>query len=293
MTEETDEKGSKPKLTLRVSKSPAAATPPAPAKPVKSGSARPVQSPSKPPVKTLKPTGKSLQAQARALQAETPKGRDGLRPSAGRPGTAKLAVGGAPARATTVDLGPQPAHGGEVRIIAGTWRGRKLKVLPMAELRPTPDRVRETVFNWLQGELIGARVLDLCAGTGALGIEAASRGASQVTLVERDRLLVAELRRVLLDLKATQVTVVQADALPWLAQSPQPYDLVFLDPPFAARDLHSHLIAAVVRGWLTPKARIYLEWNARLAPPVPNYFRVYRQARAGQVGFGLFTVDAL
>jgi 16S rRNA (guanine966-N2)-methyltransferase len=126
---------------------------------------------------------------------------------------------------------------GVVRIIGGRWRGSKLSVAEVAGLRPTADRVRETLFNWLQPKLAGARVLDLFAGTGALGLEAASRGAGTVVLIERDPALAASLRATAARLAADGPSVVEIvcnDALQWLSRAPGiQFDLVFVDPPFA------------------------------------------------------------
>ena len=122
---------------------------------------------------------------------------------------------------------------GRLRIVAGEWRGRRLPVLDQPGLRPTPDRVRETLFNWLAPLITGARCLDLFAGSGALGFEAASRGAGRVAMIEKSANLVRVLRENRLLLDARQVEVIQADAGLWLAGQAEPFDLVFLDPPFA------------------------------------------------------------
>jgi 16S rRNA (guanine966-N2)-methyltransferase len=157
---------------------------------------------------------------------------------------------------------------GEVRIVGGRWRGSKLPVADRDGLRPTADRVRETVFNWLQPIVPGARVLDLFAGSGALGLEALSRGARAATLIERDRDLVASLRASLDRLRRgdppdldCSADIVQADALGWLAAPPadpmRRYDLIFLDPPFAA-DLWRPALAALPP-WLADDAWLYVE----------------------------------
>jgi 16S rRNA (guanine966-N2)-methyltransferase len=155
-----------------------------------------------------------------------------------------------PARAATLPR--------EVRIIGGQWKRTKLAVLDKPGLRPTPDRVRETLFNWLEHDLTGWRCVDAFAGTGALGLEAASRGAAQVLLVEQDPELVARLRAVQGKLGATAVTVQRANGLSVLAQlPPASVDLVFLDPPFEA-DVYDKALAgaaSVVR----PEGLVYLE----------------------------------
>ncbi len=122
---------------------------------------------------------------------------------------------------------------GSVRIIGGEWRGRRLPVGDLPGLRPSADRSRETLFNWLQAHIRGAVCVDLFAGSGALGLEAASRGAAEVILVEKLRMVAQDLRDILLVLKADQVTLVQADALQWLQSRPaQSLDIAFVDPPF-------------------------------------------------------------
>ncbi|MGH8275425.1 MAG: 16S rRNA (guanine(966)-N(2))-methyltransferase RsmD, partial [Steroidobacteraceae bacterium] len=122
-----------------------------------------------------------------------------------------------------------------LRIIGGTWRGRKLRFPAAALIRPTPDRVRETLFNWLGARVPAAHCLDLFAGSGALGLEALSRVAAQVTFVERDAAAVRELRARLVEWGAQGAQVERADALRFLAGPARPFDLAFLDPPFASR----------------------------------------------------------
>lgn len=176
---------------------------------------------------------------------------------------------------------------GSVRIIAGEWRGRKLAVPDLPGLRPTPDRVRETLFNWLMPVSEGARCLDLFAGTGALGLEAASRGAAEVVLVERDRGAAAALRGHVTRLGAGQVRVECADALQWLDQpATSRFDVVFLDPPYGA-----DLLAPAWRrlrdgGWLAPQAYVYAEWPA--GQPSPIDLPPWRSGRAGQVAHALY-----
>lgn len=176
---------------------------------------------------------------------------------------------------------------GQLRIIGGTWRGRKLAVAPLSGLRPTPDRVRETLFNWLAPVLHGARCLDLFAGSGALGIEAASRGAAECVLVERDAQAVRILREQVGRLAAQQVRVIEAEALHWLTTSPQPFDIVFLDPPFASDLLPQCIEQLENRGWLAPQAWIYLETGCDTLPALPPNWELYRDRRAGQVAYRL------
>lgn len=154
-------------------------------------------------------------------------------------------------------------------------------------LRPTPQRVRETLFNWLAPFISGARCLDLCAGTGALGIEALSRGAQSVQFVERDGAAANALRQNLLRLKVSgQVDV--ADASAWLAGAGRRHDLVFLDPPFAA-DLWSSLARQLeCGGWLAPSALVYVEAPRATAPMMPLNWVVHREAAAGEVHVVLY-----
>lgn len=177
----------------------------------------------------------------------------------------------------------------QLRIIAGTWRGRKLSFPEVAGLRPTPDRVRETVFNWLAPALPGARCLDLFAGSGALGFEAASRGAAVVELVERDTQIVAALRAHVTTLAAAQVQVVAAEVLNYLAGSASPFDIVLLDPPYDRPELLAVCCTQLeAGGWLAPQARIYLETRGKTGlPPLPGNWELVRSKQAGQVGYHL------
>ena len=181
---------------------------------------------------------------------------------------------------------------GEIRIIGGQWKRTRLAVAQRPGLRPTPDRVRETLFNWLGQDLSGWRVLDAFAGSGALGLEAASRGADEVCLLERDPALVRALQATQARLKATQVQVQQADALSWMAhpQRAGRFDLVFLDPPFDA-DLFAPALAAAARcvpagGWLYLEAdRLFGDDDAAVRAAG---LRVHRHGQAGAVHFHLF-----
>jgi len=153
---------------------------------------------------------------------------------------------------------------GKIRIIGGQWRGRKLTVPDRAGLRPTGDRARETLFNWLQALTPGARCLDLFAGTGALGLEALSRGAASTVFVERDRQLAEALRGVAADWPGGErMEIVQADVLRWLADDHRRYDLVFIDPPFGAGLQRRVLEALIEGGHLAANARVYVEQDAR------------------------------
>jgi 16S rRNA (guanine966-N2)-methyltransferase len=176
-----------------------------------------------------------------------------------------------------------------LRIIGGAWRSRRLRFAPAPELRPTPDRVRETLFNWLAPHIVGARCLDLFAGSGALGLEALSRGAARVVFVESDRELAEDVRRLLQEWDAPAGCVVQADARRFLCAAPEQFDVVFLDPPFTASQL---LADAAVRlesgGWLVPTALIYIETAARTPlPELPAGWKPMKTGRAGAVGYHL------
>jgi 16S rRNA (guanine966-N2)-methyltransferase len=184
--------------------------------------------------------------------------------------------------------GPIASNSGKVRIIAGQWRRRLLRVPDVEGLRPTPDRVRETLFNWLSGDIGGARCLDLYAGSGALGFEAASRGAAAVTLVERDQRAVACMREEVEILGARQIQVVHADARAWLEGEATPFDIVFLDPPFGGDDLVPVCHALERGGWLAAGAVVYLESRDAPEPPaLPAAWRILRRQKAGQVRYHL------
>lgn len=157
---------------------------------------------------------------------------------------------------------------GKLRIIGGRWRGRKLQVPDLSGLRPSGDRSREVLFNWLQGDIGGARCLDLFAGTGALGLEAASRGASRVVFVEQDRRLCERLRALGDEWPDGEVLhVVQADATRWLERADGPFDIAFVDPPFSAGLYAATLQALAQPGLLAPGAKIYVESDARSPAP--------------------------
>lgn len=180
---------------------------------------------------------------------------------------------------------------GKVRIIAGRWRGSKLDVPDVTGLRPSSDRVRETLFNWLQSHIGGARCLDLFAGSGALGFEAASRGAAQVTMIERDAAALAGLHASARKLGADQVEIVAADALAWLAQVPdRAFDVVFVDPPFAA-GLHRKTLDALAP-WLAPAAQVYVETGRDATLPELAGFAPRREGATREVRFALLQAVA-
>ncbi len=194
--------------------------------------------------------------------------------------------GGPPTRRATSRSGGRF----EVRIIGGEWRGRKLNFPQAAGLRPTPDRVRETVFNWLQFELVGRRCLDLYAGSGAFGLEALSRGAAAATFVEKDAVAAKAINDLLRKLGCDRGHVVHEDAFAWLGrlERPGPFDVVFIDPPYDEA-LHARSVQALERsGCLAPDAWIYLEDAADRGEPVmPPGWALKRSKRAGDVGYHL------
>jgi 16S rRNA (guanine966-N2)-methyltransferase len=175
-----------------------------------------------------------------------------------------------------------------LRIIGGEWRGRRVHFPAKSGIRPTPDRVRETLFNWLMAKVPGSRCLDLFAGSGALGLEALSRGASTVTFVERDRANAASLSETVARLAPGRASVIEGDALAWLAGPPAAFDIVFLDPPYAADLLAEAMRLLEARGWLAKDAWVYIEMPAKAGPPaLPAAWRAHRAGRAGAVGYHL------
>ena len=185
-----------------------------------------------------------------------------------------------------------PSHAGpprEVRIIGGVWKRSKLPVADRPGLRPTPDRVRETLFNWLGQDLSGWRCLDAFAGTGALGFEAASRGASEVVLLERDPALIVQLAATKARLDADRVRIERADALQWIARAaPGAFELVFLDPPF---DLPLALPAMAAASRIVATGGfVYVEAPKPVDPAAADAVGLepWRASRAGAVHFHLF-----
>ena len=184
-----------------------------------------------------------------------------------------------------------------LRIIGGRLRGRRLPVADRPGLRPTGDRVRETLFNWLAPRIAGSRCLDCFAGSGALGFEALSRGAARVVLFERDRHVARQLQRNAETLQQLddggpplgRIEVIAGDALSRLTQPPpHRFDIVFLDPPFQAGLLQQTFLLLADDGWLAPNAVVYLEMAGSTAlPPLPPGWRLIRDKRAGQVRYGL------
>jgi 16S rRNA (guanine966-N2)-methyltransferase len=181
-----------------------------------------------------------------------------------------------------------PIEHGKVRIIGGRWRGTRLAVLASPGLRPSSDRVRETLFNWLMPVLAGARVVDVFAGTGALGLEAVSRGAAHAVLVERDPALAQALRETVTRLSAQEsVEVAQGDALAWLGrQEAASFDVAFVDPPFGA-DLWQPTLAALLPK-LAQDAWLYVESPPEQAPTLPGEWALHREGRTREVRYALY-----
>jgi 16S rRNA (guanine966-N2)-methyltransferase len=177
---------------------------------------------------------------------------------------------------------------GRFRIIGGSWRSRRLVLPAVAEVRPTPDRARETLFNWLAPVIGGARCLDLYAGSGALGLEALSRGAAEVTFVDRNPAVLRQLAETLALLQCTCARTVCMDALSFLAGPATPFDVVFVDPPYRQGLLEPVITQLAARSWLAPGAQVYLEHGAGCAPPtLPAGWVLHRSASAGQVRYHL------
>jgi len=175
------------------------------------------------------------------------------------------------------------ARANKVRVIAGIWRSRLIEFPDAAGLRPSPDRVRETLFNWLGQDLTGMHCLDLFAGSGALGFEALSRGAASVVMVEKSPIALEALRKNAQRLGATNLTIVRGDALEFARGTGNRFDIVFIDPPYGS-GLQAAALTAV-RGLLTEGGRAYVESDSLLAGP--RGWKILKHARAGRVHFHL------
>lgn len=189
--------------------------------------------------------------------------------------------------------GQHGGKSGQLRIIAGQWRGRRLSFPEIPGLRPTGDRIRETLFNWLGAELAGARCLDLFAGSGALGMEALSGGAAHCDFVERNEKAAAALNAHLDTLSARpRGRVYREDAAQFLARQSLssengPYDIVFLDPPFATNQLQQTCEMLVASGTLTDQTLVYVEHSAKHSPALPPLWSQLRSKRSGAVVYTL------
>jgi 16S rRNA (guanine966-N2)-methyltransferase len=192
----------------------------------------------------------------------------------------------------------EPEGRQSIRIIAGSWRGRRVNFPDLPGLRPTPDRVRETLFNWLQNSIVGTRCLDVFAGSGALGLEALSRGAAAVTFVEQAQLaargLVAELARLggkskgrVMEMGASRFLRTQGELVGTA------FDVVFLDPPYHEGALAEYVPLIDAGGWVKPGGLVYLESEkAAGAPIVPAHWELLKSKFAGEVGYHLARVNA-
>lgn len=181
---------------------------------------------------------------------------------------------------------------GQVRVIGGEWRGRKLPVANIEGLRPTPDRIRETLFNWIQFSIAGKTCLDAFTGSGALAVEALSRGAEMVTAIERDTKVTKQLATLLTPLAGERLKLVNANALHWLEnQPPTPFDLVFLDPPFGQPLLEPACRLLEEKGWLAEGALIYVEQAKQQASltTLPSNWVLHKGKQVGDVHFSLYT----
>ncbi len=191
-------------------------------------------------------------------------------------------------------MGKPPRAGGTrgtFRIVAGEWRGRRFAFPPVPGVRPTPDRVRETLFNWLQNRVRGAACLDLFAGSGALGLEALSRGASRVTFVDKAPRVVDAVRDHLAVLDCDRGRADCVDARAFLAGPPTAFEIVFLDPPFGAGWLED-LLPLLASGWVAGGAAVYMEQGEDERPvALPSGWRLARSGKAGQVRYHLALVD--
>ncbi len=188
---------------------------------------------------------------------------------------------------------PNHAGSGQIRIIGGQWRGRKLPVPDSPGLRPTTDRVRETLFNWLAPSMVDARCLDCFAGSGALGLEALSRYAANATLLEMERSVARQLQKNLATLNAAQGRVEIVNTLAFLNQPGTPHDIVFVDPPFRQGLLEQTLNLLENNHWLADNALVYVESEVENGmPPVPPHWQLYREKVAGQVAYRLYQREA-
>ncbi|WP_299017278.1 16S rRNA (guanine(966)-N(2))-methyltransferase RsmD [uncultured Photobacterium sp.] len=184
---------------------------------------------------------------------------------------------------------PNNRREGFVRIISGRWRGRKLPVHDVEGLRPTTDRVKETVFNWLAQDLYEAKCLDLFTGSGSLSFEALSRGAQNVTMIELDKKAANQLKKNRATIEADNATIHNTDSLTFLNQPGTPYDIVFIDPPFRKDLLQDVINRLEDNGWLAPHAIIYIEAEKELGElDTPSHWHQYKEKTTGQVCYRLF-----
>lgn len=174
-----------------------------------------------------------------------------------------------------------------VRIIGGKYRGKKLPVLTVDGLRPTPDRVKETLFNWLMHDIHNARCLDAFAGSGALGLEAFSRGATQVTLIERAPSAYQHLKKMIAQFASNQLTLLNTDALSYLTQCKEQFDIIFLDPPFASNLLLTCITLIETNQLLAPRGLLYIE-SPQVISMNNDYWQQLKLKKSGEVVYSLY-----
>jgi len=182
----------------------------------------------------------------------------------------------------------KPNKNGQFRVIGGQWKGRKLKFIEVEGLRPSLDRVRETLFNWLQSNIHGARCLDLFAGSGAIGIEALSRGASHLDFVELNKKAVRQLETNLGLLDADDGNVIHQDAKQFLDKIDQAYDIIFIDPPFHKGIAQEILSKLAQTNLLKEGALIYLEMEQNLEVDISQSWELLKDKKAGQLQYRLY-----
>lgn len=181
----------------------------------------------------------------------------------------------------------------KVKIIGGQWRSRQIDVVDLQGLRPTPNRVRETLFNWLQADIFNSQCLDLFAGSGALSFEAASRGAKAIVQIENNLAAYQMLQANAEKLNATQIQIIQTNALAYLNKSTSsPFDIVFIDPPFGLGLIEQSCELLDKGNWLAPYAKIYIEAETNLMlEHLPQNWTLLKDKVAGEVAYRLFEVQ--
>lgn len=183
----------------------------------------------------------------------------------------------------------KPSQNGFIRIIGGKFRGRKLPVKDVEGLRPTTDRVKETLFNWLMNDTRDSQVLDCFAGSGGLGFEALSRFAESVTFLEKDKIAFEQLNKNIQTIATTNAKAIHADTLAWLNKpSSQQFNLVLIDPPFRKGLAEPVCTLLEQQQWLTSEALIYIEVEQELALSVPSHWELIKEKTAGQVSYRLY-----
>ena len=184
------------------------------------------------------------------------------------------------------------ANSNSLRIIGGEWRSRKLQFIDSPKIRPTPDRVRETLFNWLANKIKGANCLDLFAGSGALGFESISRGAKHALLIENDEKIIAKLIQQKELFQAENITIKLQNALKFLQQGQQQFDVIFLDPPYASPLLEQTLPLVIEKQILSPHGCLYIETSSMQETlPDLNTLKCVREKIAGEVKYALYCLD--